>query len=76
MGERPENREIIETYWNVNDFELSADLAITAEIIETYWNVNEENKIILENRSQREIIETYWNVNQISVKNLMVSSWK
>ena len=32
--------EIIETYWNVNEFVFKLEHKNYYEIIETYWNVN------------------------------------
>ena len=34
------NKEIIETYWNVNFFLKLPSQIHQGEIIETYWNVN------------------------------------
>ena len=31
---------LIETYWNVNNFEVAAHKDVMAVLIETYWNVN------------------------------------
>ena len=54
--------EIIETYWNVNLYEVRKGDKRNMEIIETYWNVN-LCRISFFNSCISEIIETYWNVN-------------
>ena len=43
---RNQNREIIETYWNVNGCLVLNELHAYEEIIETYWNVNSRNLML------------------------------
>ena len=53
---------LIETYWNVNQKTLFANVISSVVLIETYWNVNVKSRPVPRSCSTV-LIETYWNVN-------------
>ena len=65
MGGKYENKELIETLWNVNLIIIDSVPSMQPELIETLWNVNygrsyTSQGVIIE------LIETLWNVNVVA----------
>ena len=63
-------RELIDTLWNVNLFEISSSSLHIIELIDTLWNVNELMGWE-ENATVEELIDTLWNVNDCN-KNMVL----
>ena len=59
-------RVLIETYWNVKFYVISALCIFPGVLIETYWNVKMDD-LFLDTYYFFVLIETYWNVKLIKV---------
>ena len=57
-------RELIDTLWNVNDYEVFNLTKKEQELIDTLWNVNIFSRPC-RFWNHRELIDTLWNVNEL-----------
>ena len=63
MGCITEDRELIDTLWNVNFVARLKRPSLLSELIDTLWNVNSEH-FLFDFDLEQELIDTLWNVNQ------------
>ena len=55
--------ELIDTLWNVNEFDVTLKIFPSFELIDTLWNVNASWEELIK-CLKKELIDTLWNVNR------------